>query len=101
MTVDDMDWKAAMSSEVFREYASNESARMRREAAEAAKAQETAAEEELALLEQFAAMEMEIKDSPKKLAAFKALQDKFASDEAYAAKAHPLFVKAVMMLNLD
>lgn len=98
--VDKMDWQAAMSSEIFREYAANETARMRREAqiAEQAKAHE--AEEELALLEQFAAMELEIKDSPKKLAAFKALQEKFATDASYAEKVNPLFVKAVMMLNL-
>lgn len=101
MTHDDMTWKAAMSSEIFREYAANEAARMKREAEAARLKEANRDQEELVLLEQFAALELEIKDSPKKLQAFKILKEKFASDQAYAAKAHPLFVKAVMMLKLD
>lgn len=98
---DSMDLKAALSSEIFREYATNELARKAREERDAAAKQARAAEEELSQLEQFATMEMEIKESPKKLAAFKALQEKFASDPAYTAKVNPLFVQAVMMLKLD
>lgn len=101
MAMDDMDYKAAMNSEIFREYAKIEKSRMQKEAYEKEKAKELEAENDFKMMEQFAAMELEIKDSPKKLLAFKALKEKFATDQEYTKKVNPLFVQAVMMLNLD
>jgi len=98
---DDMDWKAAMSSEIFREFAAQE---LKKRASEKAKEKDLEAaeiEDELDTLEQFASLEFKIKDSPKQLRAFRELQSKFQTDPEYTAKTDPLFVKAVLMLNLD
>lgn len=97
--MDDMDWKAAMSSEVFREYFKNEAARMNAEITKSSSIDEE--EEKSVLLEQFETLEREVRASPKKLATFRVLQKKFASDPDYAEKCKPEFVSAVMMLNLD
>lgn len=93
----DMDWKAAMSSEVFREYFQNEVARINREAQNK---QQVTEEDELNVLEQFKEFERQIRSSPKKLAVFRALQNKLATDLEYAAKVKTSFVDAVMMLDL-
>jgi hypothetical protein len=94
----DMDWKAAMNSEVFREYFQNEVARINREAQEK---QQVTEEDELNVLEQFKEFERQIRSSPKKLAVFRALQNKLATDLEYAAKVKTSFVDAVMMLDLS
>jgi flagellar motor switch protein FliG len=94
----DMDWKAAMSSEVFREYFQNEVARINREAQNK---QQVTEEDELNVLEQFKEFERQIRSSPKKLAVFRALQNKLATDLEYAAKVKTSFVNAVMMLDLS
>lgn len=92
----DMDWAAAMDSEIFREYARSESLRMRVEASQAKQAEDT-----FETLQQFEAFEAEIKSSPEKLAVFRALRDKIASDPDYADQINPAFLDAMMMLNLD
>lgn len=93
----DMDWKAAMSSEVFREYFQNEVVRINREAQNK---QQVTEEDELNVLEQFKEFERQIRSSPKKLTIFRALQNKLATDLEYAAKVKTSFVDAVMMLDL-
>ena len=90
----DMDWSAAMSSEIFREYVKNETTRMETEK----QAQLKTNAEDDNILEEF---ERELRSSPKKLATFRALQKKFAMDPEYAERCKPEFVTAVMMLNLD
>ncbi len=91
---DDADWKAAMSSEIFREYAANEVLRVQAE-------KESAEQSETETLEAFASFEREVRESPEKLQAFRTLREKFRVDADYRAKTHPLFVEAVMLLNLD
>lgn len=97
----DMDWKAAMDSEVFREYARNEITRMRAEAQQKQEEAQQAEEDELNIMDKFKEFERQVRSSPKKLAVFKALQDKFATDADYAAKVKKSFVDAVMMLDLS
>lgn len=96
-----MNWKAAMDSEVFREYAKSEISKMKVQAAEEQIAKQNADEDELSVLEQFKKFENEVRSSPKKMAVFKALQGKFATDLDYAAKVKKSFVDAVMMLDLS
>ncbi len=96
----DMDWKAAMNSEVFREYFQSEVARINRQAQENRIEAEHADENQLNILEQFKEFERQIRSSPKKLAVFKALQNKLATDFEYASKVKKSFVDAVMMLDL-
>lgn len=97
----DMNWKAAMDSEVFREYAKSEITRMKVEAEAEQAAKQNDEEDELNVLEQFKEFENQVKSSPKKTAVFKALQGKFATDAEYAAKVKKSFVDAVMMLDLS
>lgn len=97
--MDKMDWLAAMDSEIFREYLKNETLRINAEAQTLASVD--VEEEKVKLLNEFEAFEADIKLSPRKLATFRALQKKFASDPEYAEKCKPGFVSAVMMLNLD
>lgn len=94
MTVSDMDWAAAMDSEVFRTYA----------AAQLKQAQSQPASDEidnLEVLEGFEKFEAEVRASPAKLKAFRLLQEKFANDPEYTDKVKKSFVDAVMLLNLD
>lgn len=98
----DMDWKAAMNSEVFREYARNEITEMQIKAQE--KQQQVIEEndqEGLNVLEQFKEFERQVRSSPKKLAIFRALQNKFATDSEYTSQVKVSFVNAVMMLDLS
>lgn len=97
----DMDWKAVMNSEVFREYFQGEVARMTREAQEKQKESENIEEDRSNVLEQFKEFERQIRSSPKKLAVFRALQNKLATDLDYASKVKTSFVDAVMMLDLS
>lgn len=87
-----VDLDVAMNSEVFREYAKNEIAKI---------ATEKEAEEDLsASLEEFTKFQNEVLASPYKLKVFKALQEKFASDPEYTSKVKKVFVDAVMLLDL-
>jgi hypothetical protein len=92
--MNDTDWKAAMSSEIFREYAANETLRAHAE-------KEAAEQSEIEAIEAFATFEREVRQSPDKLQAFRVLKEKFRVDAEYKSKTHPLFVEAVMLLNLD
>lgn len=99
----DMDWKAAMDSEVFREYAKNEIYKMQVKAQQVQQQQnvDNDEQEKLRTLEQFKALELEVRASPKKLAVFRALQNKFATDPEYTSRVKVSFVNAVMMLDLS
>lgn len=94
--MNDQDWRAAMDSEIFREYVRNETVKL----AEEDRKQKLAAEDEQ-VLEDFAQFQNEVRSSPHKLQAFRTLQKKFASDPDYAAKTKKSFVDAVMMLDLE
>lgn len=91
--MDDMNWKSAMSSEIFREYVQNELAK---EASQPSPQAEL--EDSFKLFQQ---VEAQIKQSPKAKQAYKVLQQKFATDDNYRMKTNKSFVDAVMMLNLD
>jgi hypothetical protein len=93
-----MNWKAAMNSEVFREYAQMEIQKM---ALEQQSGKNNVEEDELNVLEGFKEFEKQVRSSPKKLSIFRALQNKFATDLDYAAKTKASFVEAVMMLDLS
>lgn len=97
----DMDWKAAMSSEIFREYAKNEVTNMQTLAQQSQAAQKNIEEDEFNALKEFEEFERSVRSSPKKMAVFRALQNKFAVDAEYTAKVKTSFVNAVMMLDLS
>lgn len=86
------DWSAAMNSEIFREYLKNELVK------EAQTPKEPSVVE---LHEQLESFEQAVKNDPKMLKAFKILQKKFATDQAYADSVNPAFVAGVLMLNLS
>lgn len=89
-----MDLAALMNSEVMRIYLQNEITK-------------TAAKENLSTIEEpevvdgFIDFENKIKQNPKMLFAFQQLQKKFASDQIYVESCNPLFVQAVMMLDIN
>lgn len=97
----DMDWLAAMDSEIFREYAKNELVKMKAEAQQVADQAGHSEEEEARVLEEFEEFEKAVRASPKKLATFRILKEKFTTDPDYTSKVKSDFVNAVMMLNLD
>lgn len=98
----DMDWKAAMNSEIFREYAAIELQKQAaQKQAESLKVDHLDDDTTSELMEQFKQLEAEVSASPLKKKAFRALQLKFASDPVYTDKVDPLFVEAVMMMDLE
>lgn len=90
----DMDWKAAMSSEIFREYLKNE---LTKEAN--TPPPPTVNEEQV--LDEFDALQVKVRNDPYLRAAFQKLQHKFATDPIYRNKTSPKFVEGVMLLDLD
>lgn len=88
------DWDAAMSSEIFREYAKNE---MVKEAY--SKPEPVVNEQEV--MSDFQEFERKVRETPQLRVAFKQLQNKFASDPSYRNRANPRFVEGVMLLNLN
>jgi hypothetical protein len=94
--MDYMDWEAAISSEVFRNYVSTQ---LQKEA-EAIQTPEEKLDEEIALMKDFEDFERKVNESPRLKASFQKLQDTFIHDAEYTAKVNPKFVDAVMMLKL-
>ena len=94
------DHKALMSSEIFCEYLKNELLKQAAETEQLKVQAEKDEENKLENLERLSDLENKIKSSPKKLAAFKALQYKFATDPDYTAKVKKSFVDSIMMLDL-
>ena len=95
--MDSTDWNAAISSEVFRNYATSE---LQKEATENKTAEEEF-EIEVELLQNFENFEKKVNTSPQLKLAFQKLQRTFISDPEYTAKVHPSFVEGVMMLKLE
>jgi hypothetical protein len=89
-----MDWKAAMSSEIFREYAQNELVKE----AQVSSLPTINEEQVLGEFEQF---QIKVNSDPHLKQAFKQLQIKFANDPLYRNKVDVNFVKGVMSLDLD
>lgn len=96
-----MDWKAAMDSEVFREYARSEIAKQMKLAVQQEQQKIDDEDDKLNILDKFKEFERQVRSSPKKMAIFKALQDKFATDVDYTSRVKKSFVDAVMMLDLS
>lgn len=101
--VDDMDWKAAVSSEVFRNYVI---AQLQEEAAvEASKpTQEQIIEREAENMDQALTamdqLEQQIRKSPKLLATFKKAKAMLLTHPELMEKTDPNFVRGIMMLDL-
>ena len=95
--MDSTDWNAAISSEVFRNYASAE---LEKEAANK-KTPEDELNMEVELLQNFEKFEAKVNSSPILKAAFKKMQDTFMRDPDYTAKVSSSFVEGVMMLQLE
>jgi len=90
---DKMDWAAAMSSEVFRNYAMGE---LRKEMQQA---QNTVNKD--AALDDFEAFQRRVNASPRLQQEFKKLQQVFTTDPEYTAKVDPQFVEGVLLLNVE
>ena len=96
----DMDWKAALSSEIFSEYLKTAVPDMiKKQAVEIEP--KISQEEESEIVKQFEAFQEDIRNSPKKLAAFRALREKIISDDDYRAKTKKAFVDAILLLDLE
>jgi hypothetical protein len=92
-----MDWKAAMSSEIFREFVKNE---LQKEASEARDSVTIEANKEK-VMDGFLEFQDRVQSNPKLKRAFSAWQKRFASDSEYRSKFNPDFVNGVMALFLD
>lgn len=101
--VDSIDWQAAMSSEIFRNYVAQELEREAEEASEAAQIKR--AEAHLKALEEqaeaFEEFERRVEASPVLKARLKQAQDALLNNPELAAKTDPDFVRGIMMLDLD
>ena len=95
----DMDWKAALSSEIFREYLKAAVPTMQNK--EAAIEPTLSVEEEAKALADFEKFQADIKSSPKKLAVFRSLREKIISDDDYRSRTKKAFVDAVLLLDLE
>lgn len=91
--MDNTDWKAALSSEIFREYVQNE---LIKEASQPSPEQQL--EEGMRAFQE---LQSHVNANPKLKKAFLALQKKFATDAAYRQATHPHFANGVMMLDLS
>lgn len=93
----DMDWLAAMNSDVFKEYLSGE---LKKEAANK-KTAEQIEQEKLDVLNSFEEFQIKVNSSKKQKAVFKHLQSVFQTNEKYAATIDPKFVELVLLLNIN
>jgi hypothetical protein len=101
--VDDQDWKAAISSEVFRNYVM---AQLQQEVVEEAnrETEEQKLERETAEMDQaltaMEQLEQRIKRSPQLMARFRIAKAALLNHPELADKVDPNFVKGIMMLDL-
>ncbi len=95
--MDDMNWRSAMDSEIFRGYLAAE---LQKQAANK-KTAEQIADEELNVLSQFDEFQLKVNSSKKQKAVFKHLQEVFQTNEKYASTVDPKFVELVLLLNID
>jgi len=95
----DMDWKAAISSEIFREYLKTAIPNIKK--ASEPTEPKLSNEEEKEIYESFHKLQQEIRSSPSKLATFRAIKEKLIHDDEYRARTKVAFIDAVMLLDLD
>ena len=95
--MNNMNWRTAMDSEIFRGYLAAE---LQKEAANK-KTAEQIAQEELDTLNSFEEFQLKVNSSKKQKAVFKHLQTLFQTNEKYAATVDPKFVELVLLLNID
>lgn len=93
----DMDYKAAMNSEVFRELAAAE---LKKQAA-TKKTAEQIEQQELDALKAFDDFQLKVNASKKQKKIFKDLQTLFQTNEKFASTVDPKFVELVLLLNID
>lgn len=93
----DEDWKAALSSEIFRNYLSGE---MRKMANSMANPISDPQPDLVKLENAFKELEIKIKASTKLTQAFRRLQETFKTNADYTQKVDPAFVKGVLALDL-
>lgn len=86
----DRDWEILLNSETFRNYLNTE---LEKEA----KIIQPNLEQELG---EFVAFEQQVNENPRLKSVFAALKNKFETDIAYAEQCNPLFVEAVLALEL-
>lgn len=89
-----MDWKAAMSSEIFREYVKSELIK------EAHEVQEEVIDKSK-IFNNFKEFEKRVNNDPKLKIAFSLLKKKLANDPEYRKKVHPDFINGIQMLFID
>lgn len=101
--MDNQDWKAITSSEVFRNFAMAE---LQREAAEEANKEtpeqinERKAEEEKRALEAFGEFEQLLRNNPRLLATFVRVKQAILQNAVDIERVDPAFVEGIMMLDL-
>jgi uracil DNA glycosylase len=91
--MDNMDWKAALSSEIFREYAKNE---MKRIASEKEKQEKLSSK----TADDFCQFEKKVNASPILRDKFKKLQNVFINNPEYTKTIDQNFVQGVLLLNI-
>jgi len=103
MKHDDMTWKAAISSEIFREYVSNELKREALEKSSEAKFDkiELEAKESENAFEEFDNFEREVLASPFLKNKFKKVKEYLIKNPDVISKVDSNFVNGVMMLNFE
>ena len=102
--MDDQDWRAAMSSEIFREFVAAELrkeafAKTESERVNAQKAEQELTEKER-VLEAMDVFEEKLKQSPELLAKFKTAKQTLLSNPQLIEKVDSNFVNGLMMLDL-
>ena len=93
--MDAMDWKAAVNSEIFREYMKAELAKE-----EQVKLAEEKANDISVVYDEFKAMEQRINSNPRVKKAFVEFKEKLMSDPEFSKKANQKLAEVVMMLDL-
>ena len=95
--MDEMDWKSALSSEVFRGYLAAELAKQKANV----KTAEQIELENAAAINDFEEFQNKVNASSKLKETFKKLQYLFQTNEKYAATVNQSFVAGVLLLNID
>jgi hypothetical protein len=95
--MDNTDWNAAMSSEIFQLYVQNELIKEKNNV-KTAEQKET---EDLNIMQEFEDFQLKVNASPKLKTAFKQLQNIFMTNQEYTSKVNPKFVEGVLLLKID
>lgn len=95
--MDDMTWKSAMNSDIFRSYVQQEQIKAQANI----KTAEQIEQENLDIINNFEQFQDKVNSSLKLKYNFQKLQQLFLTNEKYASTVDPLFVEAVLLLKLD